>query len=85
MFLILTPVNISASGILGVINDTLFKFFLPDPEAYYGENDTTGFPEGMVALPGSGEYYSTIDSNKILRSEKSFGLIINFFSFRIIF
>tara|TARA_Y100000591_G_scaffold326120_1_gene348219 strand:- start:82 stop:3366 length:3285 start_codon:yes stop_codon:yes gene_type:complete len=45
--------------------DTLFKFFLPDPEAYYGENDTTGFPQGMVALPGSGEYYSTIDSNKI--------------------
>ena len=45
--------------------DTLFKFFLPDPEAYYGENDTTGLPQGMVAMPGSGEYYSTIDSNKI--------------------
>ncbi len=45
--------------------DTLFKFFLPDPESYYGANDTSGFPEGMVALPGSGEYFSTIDSSKI--------------------
>ena len=45
--------------------DTLFKFFLPDPISYYDENDSTGYPEGMVALPGTGTYPSTIDTNKI--------------------
>ena len=45
--------------------DTLFKFLLPDPESYYGENDSTGYPEGMVAVPGTGVYPSTIDTSKI--------------------
>ncbi len=45
--------------------DTLFKFTLPNPEAYYGENDTTGYPEGMVAIPGTGIYYSTVDTSQI--------------------
>ena len=45
--------------------DTLFKFLLPDPESYYGENDSTGYPEGMVAVPGTGVYTSTIDTSKI--------------------
>jgi len=45
--------------------DTLFKFLLPDPESYYGANDTSGFPEGMVALPGSGIYPSVIDTSQI--------------------
>ena len=46
--------------------DTLFKFLLPDPESYYGENDSTGYPMGMVAVPGTGVYPSTIDTSKIL-------------------
>ena len=45
--------------------DTLFKFLLPDPISYYGENDSTGYPEGMVAVPGTGVYPSTIDTSKI--------------------
>ena len=45
--------------------DTLFKFLLPTPESYYGENDTTGYPEGMVAIPGMGTYPSTIDTSQI--------------------
>ena len=45
--------------------DTLVKFIIPGPESYYGANDTSGFPEGMVALPGSGTYYSTIDTSQI--------------------
>ena len=45
--------------------DTLFKFYLPNPNSYYGADDTLGFPEGMVAEPGSGIYESTIDSSKI--------------------
>ena len=45
--------------------DTLFKFLLPDPQSYYGENDSTGYPAGMVAEPGTGVYPSTIDTSKI--------------------
>tara|TARA_B110000116_G_scaffold252104_1_gene247749 strand:- start:395 stop:1837 length:1443 start_codon:yes stop_codon:yes gene_type:complete len=45
--------------------DTLFKFFLPNPESYYGENDSSGYPEGMVATPGTGVYPSTIDTSQI--------------------
>ena len=45
--------------------DTLFKFLLPDPISYYGENDSTGYPEGMVAVPGTGVYPSIIDTSKI--------------------
>ena len=45
--------------------DTLFKFTLPTPEAYYGADDSTGYPEGMVAVPGTGIYESTIDTSQI--------------------
>ena len=45
--------------------DTLFKFTLPDPESYYGANDTSGYPQGMVAVPGTGVYPSTIDTSQI--------------------
>ena len=45
--------------------DTLFKFLLPNPESYYGANDSSGYPEGMVAVPGSGVYSSTIDTSQI--------------------
>jgi len=45
--------------------DTLFKFTLPDPESYYGANDTSGYPQGMVAIPGTGVYPSTIDTSQI--------------------
>jgi len=45
--------------------DTLFQFILPNPESYYGEDDSTGYPEGMVAVPGTGVYASTIDTSKI--------------------
>ena len=45
--------------------DTLFKFTLPDPESYYGANDTSGYPQGMVAIPGTGIYPSTIDTSQI--------------------
>ena len=45
--------------------DTLFKFILPTPESYYGENDSTGYPEGMVAIPGTGTYPSVIDTSQI--------------------
>ncbi len=45
--------------------DTLFKFSLPNPESFYGADDTTGYPEGMVALPGTGVYASTIDTSQI--------------------
>lgn len=46
--------------------DTLFKFILPNPESYYGADDTTGYPEGMVAVPGSGIYSSIIDTSQIM-------------------
>lgn len=60
-------VKTNGSGVDTVIAyvDTLFKFLLPSPEELYGADDSTGFPEGMVALPGSGTYFSTIDTNKI--------------------
>ncbi len=45
--------------------DTLFKFLLPDPVSYYGQNDSSGYPEGMVAVPGTGVYPSTIDTSQI--------------------
>ena len=45
--------------------DTLFKFLLPDPESYYGANDSSGYPEGMVAVPGFGVYASIIDTSQI--------------------
>ncbi len=45
--------------------DTLFKFSLPNPESFYGADDTTGYPEGMVAVPGTGVYASTIDTSQI--------------------
>tara|TARA_Y100000590_G_scaffold60534_2_gene64578 strand:- start:1660 stop:4590 length:2931 start_codon:yes stop_codon:yes gene_type:complete len=50
--------------------DTLFQFLLPSPEELYGANDTLGYPEGMVAVPGSGTYFSTIDTNKIFLMTK---------------
>ena len=60
-------VKYNASGTDTIISyvDTLFKFMLPDPEAYYSADDTTGYPEGMVAVPGSGVYASTIDTSQI--------------------
>ena len=60
-------VKSSGTGIDTIFSyvDTLFKFLLPDPESYYGENDSTGYPEGMVALPGTDVYSSTIDTSKI--------------------
>ncbi|MBT5759867.1 MAG: hypothetical protein HOI55_09455 [Candidatus Marinimicrobia bacterium] len=60
-------VKYNGSGTDTVISyvDTLFKFLLPNPESYYGANDTTGYPEGMVAVPGSGIYESTIDTSQI--------------------
>ncbi len=60
-------VKFDGSGTDTVISyvDTLFKFIMPDPEQYYGENDTTGYPEGMVAVPGTGVYASTIDTSQI--------------------
>ena len=50
--------------------DTLFKFVLPSPQELYGPNDTTGFPEGMVLVPGNGIYNSVIDTNKIFLMTK---------------
>jgi hypothetical protein len=60
-------VKSSGSGIDTIFAyvDTLFKFLLPDPESYYGANDSSGYPEGMVAVPGSGVYTSTIDTSQI--------------------
>jgi len=60
-------VKYNGSGTDTIISyvDTLFKFLLPNPEAYYGADDTTGYPEGMVAVPGTGVYASTIDTSQI--------------------
>ncbi len=57
----------SSSGIDSVVAyvDTLWKFVLPDPESYYEEGDSSGFPPGMVHEPGSGTFNSTLDSNRI--------------------
>ena len=45
--------------------DTLFNFELPEPESFYEENDTSGYPQGMVALPGTSVHTSTIDTSQI--------------------
>ena len=60
-------VKYNGSGTDTIISyvDTLFKFILPDPIEYYGANDTSGYPEGMVAIPGEGVYTSTIDTSQI--------------------
>ena len=60
-------VKTNGSGVDSIFSyvDTLFKFILPDPLSYYGENDSSGFPEGMVAIPGTGVYASTIDTSQI--------------------
>ena len=60
-------VKYNGSGTDTIISyvDTLFKFILPDPIEYYGANDTSGYPEGMVAVPGEGIYTSTIDTSQI--------------------
>jgi hypothetical protein len=57
----------SSSGTDSVIAyvDTLWKFILPDPESFYEEGDSSGFPSGMVHEPGSGTFNSTLDSNRI--------------------
>lgn len=60
-------VKYNGSGTDTIISyvDTLFKFSLPNPESFYGADDTTGYPEGMVAVPGTGVYASTIDTSQI--------------------
>ena len=60
-------VKYNGSGTDTIISyvDTLFKFSLPNPESLYGADDSTGYPEGMVAVPGTGVYSSTIDSSQI--------------------
>jgi hypothetical protein len=60
-------VKFNGSGTDTIISyvDTLFKFSLPNPESFYGADDSTGYPEGMVAVPGTGVYTSTIDTSQI--------------------
>jgi len=60
-------VKYNGSGTDTIISyvDTLFKFSLPNPESLYGADDSTGYPEGMVAVPGTGVYSSTIDTSQI--------------------
>ena len=62
-------VRSDGSGIDTVISyvDTLIKFILPDPEKLYTaeEEDSLGFPEGMVAEPGNSSYLSGLDTNRI--------------------
>ena len=60
-------VKFNGSGTDTIISyvDTLFKFSLPNPESLYGADDSTGYPEGMVAVPGTGVYASTIDTSQI--------------------
>ena len=60
-------VKYNGSGTDTIISyvDTLFKFYLPNPESLYGADDSTGYPEGMVAVPGTGVYSSTIDTSQI--------------------
>ncbi|MDP6614848.1 MAG: hypothetical protein QF835_07480 [Candidatus Marinimicrobia bacterium] len=66
----LVKTNGSGTDTVVAYVDTLFKFLLPSPEELYGADDTLGYPEGMVAVPGSGTYYSTIDTNKIFLMTK---------------
>jgi len=60
-------VKYNGSGTDTIISyvDTLFKFSLPNPESLYGADDSTGYPEGMVAVPGTGVYSSIIDTSQI--------------------
>ena len=45
--------------------DTLFKFTMPDPNRLYTDEDTLGFPTGMVAEPGTGTYTSSLNANRL--------------------
>ena len=45
--------------------DTLFKFILPNPNRLYTDEDTLGFPVGLVAEPGYASYASVLDTNRI--------------------
>jgi hypothetical protein len=47
--------------------DTLFKFILPSPNRLYTaeDEDTLGFPEGMVAEPGNSTYSTGLDTNRV--------------------
>ena len=62
-------VRSNGSGIDTVISyvDTLFKFILPDPSRLYTaeEEDSLGFPEGMVAEPGNSSYVTGLDTNRV--------------------
>ena len=62
-------VRSNGSGIDTVISyvDTLFKFILPDPKRLYTEEDedSLGFPQGMVAEPGNSSYLTGLDTNRI--------------------
>ena len=57
------------SGVDTVISyvDTLFKFILPDPNRLYtaDDEDSLGFPEGMVAEPGESSYSTGLDTNRV--------------------
>ena len=62
-------VRSDGSGVDTVISyvDTLFKFILPDPNRLYTseDEDTLGFPEGMVAEPGNSTYATGLDTNRV--------------------
>ena len=62
-------VRSDGSGVDTVISyvDTLFKFILPDPNRLYTseDEDTLGFPEGMVAEPGKSTYATGLDTNRV--------------------
>lgn len=62
-------VRSNGSGVDTVISyvDTLFKFILPDPNRLYTaeDEDTLGFPEGMVAEPGNSTYATGLDTNRV--------------------
>jgi hypothetical protein len=62
-------VRSNGSGIDTVISyvDTLFKFILPNPNRLYTaeDEDSLGFPEGMVAEPGNSSYFTGLDTNRV--------------------
>tara|TARA_B100001287_G_scaffold95745_1_gene80466 strand:- start:40 stop:834 length:795 start_codon:yes stop_codon:yes gene_type:complete len=62
-------VRSDGSGVDTVISyvDTLFKFILPDPGRLYTseDEDSLGFPEGMVAEPGNSSYLTGLDTNRV--------------------
>ena len=62
-------VRSDGSGVDTVISyvDTLFKFVLPDPGRLYTseDEDSLGFPEGMVAEPGNSSYLTGLDTNRV--------------------